>query len=205
MYKVFFNDSKLIFTDKGNVIETLMFDYKRKVEHFDDVVLVLEEIEKQGLNKTFLLECEDFDDILKGFNVVRSAGGLVKNKNDEWLFIRRLGRWDLPKGRIEDGESSELAAIREVSEECGLHGHSIVRKLLTGYHIFRSPFYPHPHNWVWKEVDWFEMEYSGNEIPTPQQEEHITAAIWFKASNLDNISRSTYQNIRVLINKFLRN
>ncbi|MDO8503858.1 MAG: NUDIX domain-containing protein [bacterium] len=53
-----------------------------------------------------------------------SAGGAVFRKKvvkAEWLIINPAGtdRWQLPKGHIEEGESGEDAAIREVFEETG--------------------------------------------------------------------------------------
>lgn len=59
---------------------------------------------------------------------VTSAGGLVVDERDDgvWvLLIARRGpdgdlRWTLPKGRLEDGEDTEEAALREVAEETGL-------------------------------------------------------------------------------------
>ncbi|MFV0289810.1 MAG: NUDIX hydrolase [Mangrovibacterium sp.] len=204
MYKVFFNESELLFKQKEELFAEFNSDEHRIINHFDDVVHVLEEIEKLGLKKIFVLNCSDLEKIIAGFNFVRSAGGLIKNIKGEWLFIKRMSRWDLPKGRIEEGESSEIAAIREVEEECGIHGHEIVRKLLIGRHIFRSPYYPSPYNWVWKEADWFEMSYGGNEKPNPQLEEDITEVRWFsKEEVFEEVYRSTYQNIRVLIDKFL--
>lgn len=203
MYKVFFNESELVFKQQDELFEELEYDEYKAISHFDEVVLVLEEIEKHDLRKVFVLDCENFDFIQLSFNVVRSAGGLIQNAHNQWLFIKRMNRWDLPKGRIEAGESAEEAALREVEEECGIHGHRIIRPLFTGYHIFRSPFYPHPYNWVWKEADWFEMFYEGNETPTPQREEDITSVNWFPKTELKEVYRSTYQNIRYLIDSFL--
>ncbi|MFV0521515.1 MAG: NUDIX hydrolase [Mangrovibacterium sp.] len=203
MYKVFFNESELVFKAKNEVFPTKQYDEYKTITHFDDVVPILEKIEKLGLRKVFVLDCVDFNKIQSGFNIVRSAGGLIQNKHGKWLFIKRMNRWDLPKGRIEAGESSQEAALREVEEECGIHGHAIVRPLCTGCHIFRSPFYPSPYNWVWKEADWFEMTYSENETPIPQLEEDITEVRWFAKDELKEVYRSTYQNIKYLMNTFL--
>ena len=60
-----------------------------------------------------------------------SAGGvLVRREGGHWLMaaIRTAGKrdvWALPKGRIDDGETGEQTALREVGEETGAHGRSL--------------------------------------------------------------------------------
>ena len=63
------------------------------------------------------------------FKEVDAAGGLVRasrasvageGAGTAYLFIRRNGLWDLPKGHREEGEDIETTALREVSEETGL-------------------------------------------------------------------------------------
>ena len=107
------------------------------------------------------------------FVEIPAAGGLVRNSEGAFLFIKRLGVWDLPKGKIEKKETPELAAVREVEEECGLSGLQVINQLDSTFHIYRSPYLPHPNNLVLKETKWFLMNYSGNEIPVPQVEEDI--------------------------------
>jgi hypothetical protein len=61
--------------------------------------------------------CSEFNSLFKKIN---AAGGIVKNNKGEYLFIKRLGLWDLPKGKLHKKESSRDGAIREVGEETGL-------------------------------------------------------------------------------------
>ena len=56
----------------------------------------------------------------KHFKLVKAAGGLVINKSGEVLLIFRRGKWDLPKGKLDDNESLVECAVREVQEETGL-------------------------------------------------------------------------------------
>ena len=69
------------------------------------------------VNKPFREVLNDFKEF---FKIIYAAGGLVENKNEEYLFIHRLDKWDLPKGKVEKDENYDEAAIREVEEECGI-------------------------------------------------------------------------------------
>ena len=54
-----------------------------------------------------------------------AAGGLVTNKHNELLMIFRRAKWDLPKGKLDEGESIEACAVREVEEETGIKNISL--------------------------------------------------------------------------------
>ena len=70
----------------------------------------------------------------------RAAGGIVQNENGRVLLIERLVMRDgelahevrLPKGHVEAGESDAQAALREVCEETGYCGITIIRDLGEG-------------------------------------------------------------------------
>ena len=47
---------------------------------------------------------------------IKTAGGIVI-RDDKILFIYKNGRWDLPKGKLEKGNSSRETAVIEISEE----------------------------------------------------------------------------------------
>ena len=70
--------------------------------------------------------------------VVEAAGGIVFNQENKILFIHRLGRWDLPKGKIEPEESLENAALRELEEETGLAELILEEFVNTTFHIYKE-------------------------------------------------------------------
>ena len=55
--------------------------------------------------------------LLKKLPVVFAGGGLVFNAKKEILFIRRNGKWDLPKGKVEKDETYQAAALRETKKK----------------------------------------------------------------------------------------
>jgi 8-oxo-dGTP pyrophosphatase MutT (NUDIX family) len=129
------------------------------------------------------------------FTEVGAAGGLVKHTTGRYLFIEKKGKLDLPKGHIEKGEEPEACALREVSEECGITGHSIVKSLCPSYHTY---------SWegisYLKKTSWFLMNYDGEMIIEPQKSEDITKVEWLFPDELNSIKSSAWLSLMDLIN-----
>jgi len=132
----------------------------------------------------------------KIFRVIEAAGGLVWNKAGRFLAIKRFGIWDLPKGKKNKGESTELCALREVSEECGISEPELKNLLGITYHMYflKSKL-------VLKETSWFEMFHSGLDQLIPQIEEDITEARWFNPDEVSVITKNTYPSIIDILEK----
>lgn len=128
------------------------------------------------------------------FRIIQAAGGIVY-KNGEALFIFRNGKWDLPKGKIEVGETPEEASVREVNEECGLPSVNIKRRLKSTYHIYKSEHRDSVGQWILKETIWYEMEYNGDRLPEPQTDEGITEVRWFRPDMLDIALMNTWESL----------
>jgi 8-oxo-dGTP pyrophosphatase MutT (NUDIX family) len=124
------------------------------------------------------------------FRIIEAAGGLVKNKKGEWLFIFRNGKWDLPKGKIEKKEAVKTAAIREVEEECGIKGLNIVKELPITYHTYYME-----EKRILKRTYWFEMMCDDHSKLVPQTEEGITDAKWLSATDLQQVVNNTYESV----------
>ena len=129
------------------------------------------------------------------FTEVGAAGGLVRHTSGKYLFIEKKGKLDLPKGHIEPGEEPEVCALREVSEECGIQGHSIEKPLEPSYHTYTWEGISYL-----KKTNWFLMTYDGIMVTDPQIEEGITKVEWLSPDELSRIKSSAWLSLRDLIN-----
>lgn len=192
MYKVFVNDKPIIFTS------SLKKEEKYPV-YIIKTVSVSELIHKLRLGKYkgVYLYCnnleKDWDSFKKEFKVISAAGGLVLNDENEILFIYRGNKWDLPKGRIERGESVKETAIREVEEECGIRNISITNFLLNTYHLFVQD-----NEYRLKETYWYLMKSDYKGKLTPQLEEGITKVEFRNEDKVKEALADTYANIKLV-------
>jgi 8-oxo-dGTP pyrophosphatase MutT (NUDIX family) len=137
-----------------------------------------------------------FHQLASRFTVVEAAGGLVRNISGHYLFIFRRGKWDLPKGKMDEGESIAQTALREVREECGLSNLKIISPLINTYH-----YYSEKNKNALKRTHWFLMSTDETEV-TIETEEDIEDYIWLeKEKILPHISPNTFPNILELINE----
>lgn len=138
-----------------------------------------------------------FEELKKEFYFIEAAGGLIQNK-DKYLFIKRLGKWDLPKGKLDKGETIEHATIRECEEECAVTGLTILNSLPETYHIYE---YKKCH--ALKVSYWFHMETSSNKELKPQTEENIEEVRWLSVDEVKSIVlKNTYITIEKLVKHF---
>ncbi|MBN2682196.1 MAG: NUDIX domain-containing protein [Bacteroidales bacterium] len=194
MYKVFFYDRTIFLTEKPLEGEVLTFPFSCKTE----LIEKLNEFERNSSIKAINFYSEDFAKLeqifFEQFIYIEAAGGLVENSNGDILSIFRLGKWDLPKGKVEKGERIEQAAIREVEEECGINDLKIINKLPSTFHTFHKG-----HTRFLKQTYWFKMLYEGNQTPKPQLEEDITEVKWFSTDKISEIEANTFISIIELL------
>lgn len=135
-----------------------------------------------------------FEDLKKHFKYIEAAGGLIE-QNKKYLFIYRLGKWDLPKGKIDKGEKPKQAAIRECEEECAITGLEIIEKLPSTYHI-----YPYKGSYALKTTYWFLMHTTHTGKLIPQTEENIEKAEWLDETTIKKeVIKNTYPSVLDLI------
>jgi 8-oxo-dGTP pyrophosphatase MutT (NUDIX family) len=134
---------------------------------------------------------KDFKKLKEHFKFIKASGGLVEHRG-KFLFIKRLGKWDLPKGKMDPGETPKITALREIEEECNLHGHQVVKKICNTYHT-----YPLKDRYVLKKTFWFLLKVPDRtELNLkPQTEEGITELRWFAPDEWSEIRENTYASI----------
>ncbi len=131
------------------------------------------------------------NDLKDHFHFVEAAGGVVRNKNQQLLFIKRWGIWDLPKGKREKDEKIEDCALREVNEETGIAPLQIIETLPSSYHL-----YLHKQKTILKKTYWFLMETDFEGTTIPQREEDITQAIWLNKTDCQHALSESYRSLR---------
>jgi len=124
-----------------------------------------------------------------------SAGGVVINTaRDRVVLIGRLDRrgrllWSLPKGHIEEGETPEQTAVREVTEETGILG-EIIRPLGTIDYWFVAD-----RRRIHKTVHHFLMKERGGDLCDDDVE--VTEVAWVPLDELED--RLAYADERRLV------
>ena len=201
--KIYFEDKPVFLCDK---IDKTIDEYM----HHPDAVFIdeistsaikslLHEIAKAEFHAGILFD-KDLDKLKKAFfkhfTIVIASGGAVQNTNEEILMIFRRGKWDLPKGKLDEGETLEQCAIREVEEETGLRGVELGEKITTTYHTY-TEFGKH----ILKESHWYKMQCNTDQKLVPQTEEDITDIKWVKRSELKKYTSKTYQTIIEVLNQ----
>jgi ADP-ribose pyrophosphatase YjhB (NUDIX family) len=195
MYKVFIKDAAVFLTERKNISVLPPTDLTIKYEGTDDLQKKIDNlfsVEKPG---SLTIVHDDTEVLFAAFSTlfkpVTAAGGRVKNEQGHTLFIFRYGRWDLPKGKIEKGENIETCAIREVREECGVHGLEITRPLIRTLHAYELK----GTRWL-KTSHWFDMYCSDKEHHLePQLEEGITEVAWLGETAVKEALLNTYPTI----------
>ncbi|HEY4154471.1 MAG TPA: NUDIX hydrolase [Puia sp.] len=122
--------------------------------------------------------------------IIRAAGGLIANEQGNILFIFRRNKWDLPKGKMDGGETPEECALREVEEETGIHEIELGEFLLITHHTYAENGLG-----ILKETHWFRMKASGAARLIPQLEEQITEIRWIAPGEFDLVKQNTFPNI----------
>lgn len=197
MYKVFVNEKRLTLSKyPENMEKNLRFEGFASLEIAVDL---LENTSCPEMNVYGENIDEIWEDFTHMFKVIEAAGGIVKNQNGDLLFIRRLGKWDLPKGKVEEGESLEQAALREIEEETGLKELILEEFINNTFHIYTE----RNGEKILKTTYWFRINYLGDETPIPQIEEGILEVSWKNADAIStDVLPMTFNNIKLILDDY---
>lgn len=194
MYKVFYNEKAVILSDSPlPEIKNLKFSTNSQ---FEEALALLRNTSAAEINIYHHNLDKLWQHFKSYFDYLEAAGGVVENQKNEILFIYRLGKWDLPKGKVEKGETTEVAAVREVMEECGIEGLKLGELICNTYHIYFLK------NMKLKAIYWYRMTTDDPEIPVPQNEEGIEIAVWKPVSEIPTLMNQTYENIKIVIDSY---
>jgi len=126
------------------------------------------------------------------YKVVKAAGGIVV-KDGKWLFMYRRKKWDLPKGKLDKGENSKVAAVREIKEETGVKA-TIREKICTTWHTYSLN-----NNRILKRTKWYLLDCVDDSKMAPQAEEQIEKLSWLSQSEGKSVLINSYSSIRFVV------
>ena len=181
MYKIYINDTPIFLTN-SKAAKNLKRDSRNLValhRHRKSLFQYVDSLEKNHQFDSITIHSHDLeglkDDFFSIYKIIPAAGGVIFNDKGQVLMIFRRGSWDLPKGKIEEDESIEEAALREVAEEVGLRDVEILEALPTTFHTYKNK----KGKRCLKPSYWFKMQSQSTDV-TLQTEEEIEGSLCIK-------------------------
>lgn len=196
MYKVFI-DNKILILVEPTTRDKYHSNFgiiEKEIFTFDELISSLNTEQFGLIASTTTLE-KTWSNFCNAFNILEAAGGIVKNNQDNLLMIYRLGKWDLPKGKIEKGETPQRAAAREVCEETGVCDIKIINP--EPYQMYHT--YTYKGKPILKRTFWYNMYCNNFSRFKIQTEEDITDAKWMSRREVDFALSNSYNSIRDLL------
>lgn len=206
MYKIYIKESLLTLASihdeaslKSQYPKALFGRYNGKTKQLFTYIDLLE---KSKTKKSVILTYDSFDRLKKDFKslyiTIKASGGLVITEDQEALFIFKRGKWDLPKGKIDKGESKEDAAIREVEEETGVTNLKLGDRLCKTRHTFKT----RAGKRAIKKTYWYHMT-THKQALVPQVEEDIEKVEWIPPTDMLTDHYTCYNNLKLVIKAYL--
>lgn len=205
MYKIYVNETPLILiqndqlpTESLDLSKNLLIRYNGKARSLMNPIDMLEKTQRLSSITVYHTDVEkllkDFESL---FKILEAGGGVVANENQEILTMFRRDSWDLPKGKIDKGETKEAAAIREVQEETGLNVVELGDFLLETNHTYKS----RKGKRIIKRTYWYKMTTKEIDLE-PEIEEDIELCEWMTAEAFLK-KKPLYNTIREVMEIYL--
>ena len=201
--KIFVDESPIYITDelsaelkKKSIQNNVLFISDENLIKVDTILNALKTDKKEVV---ILVDNIDHakDIFFTHFIKIEAAGGIVQNEKKEILFIFRRGKWDLPKGKIENDETPEICAAREIEEETGVKNLILKHKIGETYHIYKEN-----ETMILKTSHWFYFISNEQQDTAAQTEEDISEVKWIHTRSIKEPMANTYQNIRDILSVF---
>lgn len=168
----------------------------------ETIVDLLKKMTKNKFKKIYsiTITLRDLKNVLRSvkkmFKIIKAAGGVVENEQKEILFIYRLKKWDLPKGKLDKGESIKECAVREVEEETKVKV-NCKNKIISTWHTYLQN-----RKYILKKTTWFLMQCIDDSEMKPQKKEKIEKVEWMNNSVLDEILLNSYKTLNYVIKSY---
>ena len=170
----------------------------------DTIVNLLKKMTKYKFKKIYSITLtlknldNDIKELKKMFKIIKAGGGVVNNNKKEILFIYRMKKWDLPKGKLDKGETIKQCAKREVEEETKVKV-SCGKKILSTWHTYTKN-----KKFILKKTTWYMMESIDDSKMKPQKKEKIEKVEWMKKSSVDDILLNSYKTLNYLMKNYFK-
>jgi 8-oxo-dGTP pyrophosphatase MutT (NUDIX family) len=195
-YTIYFNQKPVFLTDQATASAEHLLQQPDShfIEESDDAAIngILEELQNEKTTATVLVSKSPvalLEQFKKKLKVIEAGGGFVYTDAKTVLLIFRRGKWDLPKGKVDEGETIAAAAVREVEEETGLQNLNLLEPLTTTYHTYYQNGIL-----ILKESHWFLMQTTEQAL-VPQTEEDIEKCVWASVDQLAPYLQNTHPSI----------
>lgn len=196
-YTIYFTDKELVISDLHYSSEALQGRFVLALQRGEHIARakILKIFETANRIVVLTPDSEQvFLAFSREFKMVDAAGGVVRREDGSLVMIHRRGRWDLPKGHWEEGESFEQCALRETEEETGVRADRVVRKLCVTMHSYNTY-----GTWELKSTHWYLLEVDGDVELRPQAEEDISQARWVSLLDARRLAEESFPTIREVI------
>ena len=201
-YKIYINDKPVFLATRAQASEIAILPDKNNFvgQYVGKKKMILQYLDLLDKNKSLesvVLYAENLDqlwaDFQSCFKILEAAGGYVLNAEKQLLVFYRRGSWDMPKGKIDPGETPEEAAVREVQEETGL-----VNVTLEGFLMHTWHTYEQKGQRILKKTWWYRMHTTDRQV-IPQTEEDIEEICWVAPAAWMAAEKVVYGSIRDVI------
>lgn len=196
--KIYFNDKPLVLTTDR---EAFLTENPGAVAYsvFDGATLrsftqAVQQLERPGIKGAIIedISVDSLNEQLQAmYHPIYAGGGVAYNERNEVLMIFRRGKWDLPKGKLDEGEDIAACALREVKEETGLQQLTLGEKVCDTYHIYFQS-----GTQLLKCTTWYKMQGTSADKLQPQKEENILEARWVDERGLQPLAAKSYEAIK---------